>query len=481
MNIRLILRLLGTILLVEAGCMLPALGLGLAYGDGDAAGLLLGLVITAAFALPMRFLSRPKEKDLHPRDGFFVVGFAWILLSVFGALPLLLTGMFKTFPDAFFEAASGFTTTGATVLTDFNHMMHGVTLWRSFTHWIGGMGVLIFALALLPRITGHSNHLAKAESPGPSLSKIVPKLGETAKIQYLIYFALTFAEWLVLMIAGMGPYDAVIHAVGTAGTGGFSNYGASIAAFQSPLIEWIITVFMILFAINFALYYRVIHGGWRDALKSEELHWFLGALAVAITVISILIRPIYHNLGDTVRNASFQVASLVSTTGFSTADHNLWPEAAKMVLLILMIIGGCAGSTAGGIKVVRFGILVKLAKRSIAQAFEPRKVKVVRFEHKGIEESMLHAIAVYACVYFILILIGTLVLSFDPSYTLLEHFTASLTCVNNVGPGLGAVGPAGNFSGYSAFSKLFMSFLMLAGRLELYPILILLHVEMYKR
>ena len=481
MNRRLVIRLLGTILLVEAICMVPSMLLALIYRDGDASALAKTIGVICIVALPMRLLARPEQKNLRAREGFLVVVIAWILMSIFGGLPFRLHGMISNMADAFFEAVSGFTTTGATILRSFDHLPRGLMFWRSFTHWIGGMGVLVLTLALLPQMTGRTSHLIRAESPGPSLSKIMPKMGDSAKILYAIYLVLTIIEFVILIIAGMTPYDAAIHAMGTAGTGGFSNYGASIGAFNSPLIEWIITAFMILFGINFALFFRMLIGDWRGVFRSEELHWYLGIIGGVILAITVLLLPQYGNFFTALRYASFQSASIMSTTGYATADFNLWPPAAKMLLLILMFIGSCAGSTAGGMKVIRIAMLCKEGRREIRHTFQPRKVQVVRFEGKGVDESMLNQVGVFAFVYVLLVLVGAFVVSLDGRFDLETNLTASLTCVSNVGPGLGAVGPVENFAGYSSLSKLVLSLLMLAGRLELFPILAIFHPAIWQK
>ena len=353
--------------------------------------------------------------------------------------------------------------------------------WRSFTHWIGGMGVLVLTLALLPQMSGRTSHLVRAESPGPSLSKIVPKMGDSAKILYIIYGVLTALEFVVLMIAGMNPYDAAIHAVGTAGTGGFSNYGASVAAFNSPAIEWIITFFMLLFGVNFALFYRMLLKDWKSVVRNEELRWYLCIAGAAILFISLMITPAYGDFLTALRYGAFQVASIISTTGFATANFDLWPQAVKMVILLLMFVGSCAGSTAGGMKIVRVALLSKQGKREVRRTFQPRKVQVVRFEGKGVEETMLHQVAVFAFVYIALILTGMFLISLDGRFGFETNFTAALTCVSNVGPGLASVGPVENFAGYSDFSKVVLSMLMLAGRLELFPILVLFHPSLWKK
>ena len=481
MNKRLVLRLLGAILLIEALAMAPSLAISLLYGDGDALALLSSMALLAALGFPAWRFAHPREQNLRAREGFLVVALSWVLLSAFGALPFVISGLIPNYIDAFFEAVSGFTTTGATVLGNFEGLPRGVMFWRSFTHWIGGMGVLVLTLALLPQMTGRSSHLVRAESPGPSLSKIVPKMGDTAKILYLIYGALTMIELAALIIAGMSPYDAAIHAMGTAGTGGFSNYGSSIGAFDSAVIDAIITFFMVLFGINFALFYRVLVGGWRDALRSEELHWYLALFAGSTLFVSLMILPQYGTFLNALRYGSFQVATIMSTTGYATADFNLWPQAVKALIVVLMFIGSCAGSTAGGIKVVRVGILCKLGRREVRRTFQPRKVQVVRFEGKGVEENRLTQVSVFFFVYVLLVLVGMFLVSLEGLYDLETNFTAVLTCISNVGPGLGHVGPVENFSGYGPFAKVVLSLLMLAGRLELFPILVLFHPSAWRK
>ena len=482
MNRRLVINLLGAILLIEAAAMLPAFLIALGYGDGDAPALAKSMALLLAAGLPMRLLARPEKHDLRAREGFLCVALAWVLLSAFGALPFVFSGVIPNYINACFEAVSGFTTTGATKLTSFEGLPRGVMFWRSFTHWIGGMGVLVLTLALLPQMSGRTSHLVRAESPGPTLSKIVPKMGDTAKILYIMYFVLTMAEFGLLMLCGMDAYDAAIHAMGTAGTGGFSNYGASVGAFDSAAVDGVITVFMLLFGINFALFYRLLTGGWRDVVRCEELRWYLCIFVVSTVFITCQLLPNYGGSALTsLRYASFQVASIMSTTGFATADFNLWPVATRMLILVLMFIGSCAGSTAGGMKVCRIGMLVKQGLRDVRHVFQPRKITVVRFEGKGVDEMILKQIAVFAFVYVAMVLLGGFLVSLEGLYDVETNLTAALTCVSNVGPGLGSVGPVENFAGYGPFATIILSLLMLAGRLELFPILALFHPAMWKK
>ena len=483
MSRKLIFRLMGSMLLVEALAMIPALIIALIYRDGDARAMAASVGLLVLVGAPMYLICRGSgQGTLRAREGFLVVALSWVLLSVFGALPFVFSGLIPNFVSALFESVSGFTTTGATVIIDFDHLPHGVTFWRSFTHWIGGMGVLVLTLALLPRMSGRSSHLVRAESPGPTLSKIVPKMGDTAKILYLIYAALTVLEFIILMIAGMNPYDAAIHALGTAGTGGFSNKGASVGAFDSPLIEGVITVFMVIFGVNFVMYYKLLTRAWKDVTGNEELRWFLGIFVVVTVVITLMVLPQYGgNPLTALRYSSFQVASIISTTGYATADFNLWPIASRMLILLIMFFGSCAGSTAGGMKICRIGMLCKQSIREVRRVFQPMKVQVVRFEGKGVDEAVLRQVAVFAFVYVALILLGGFLISLEGRFDVETNLTAALTCVSNVGPGLGAVGPVENFAGYGSFAKLVLCFLMLAGRLELFPILALFHPAIWRK
>ncbi len=481
MNRRLVMRLLGAMLLLEAVLMVPSLFVAFYYGDGDVPAFLKSMGILVAVGFPAWFFSKPEMKNFRAREGLLVVAAGWILLALFGALPFVFSGMIPHMIDAFFEAVSGFTTTGSTIMTVYENQPRGIMFWRSFTHWIGGMGVLVLTLALLPRMTGRNSHLMRAESPGPSLSKLVPRMGDTAKILYLMYGALTFLLVVILVLTGLSPYDSLIHAFGTAGTGGFSNYSASVGAFKSPVVDGIITLFMVLFGVNFAVYYRVVIGGWKDAIKSEELRWFLGIVLAATFVVSLLLLPQYGSVGQALRYGSFQVSSIISTTGYATANFNLWPQATKFLLFLLMFIGSCAGSTAGGLKVVRVALLCKLGRREARHAFQPRKMQVIRFDGKTVEESMLSQVSIYFFAYMGLITLGTILISLENHVDLETNLSAAVTCISNVGPGLGLVGPVETFSHYSYFSKIVLSLLMLLGRLEIFPLLAILHPTIWKK
>ena len=481
MNKWLVLRLLGIILLIEALAMAPSALIALLYGDGDFLAMIESIALPLAVGLPLWRLIKPADRNLRAREGFAVVALSWVLLSVFGAMPFVLSGMLPNFADALFESASGFTTTGATVLTDFDTPRHGVMFWRSFTHWIGGMGVLVLTLALIPQMTGRTSHLVRAESPGPSLSKIVPKMGDTARILYTIYGAMTLIEFVMLMFAGMSPYDAAIHALGTAGTGGFSNYASSVGSFDSVAVDVIITVFMFLFGVNFVVFYHISNGEWREAFRNEEFKWYLAISGGSILLMTLFILPQYGSFWTALRYGSFQVESILSTTGYATTDFNLWPQSARMLAFILLFLGSCAGSTAGGLKIVRVAHLCKLGQREIRRSFQPRSVRVIRFDGRGVDETMLSQMAVFFFVYVALVFAGGLAASLLGSYDLETNITAALTCVSNVGPGLGAVGPASSFAGYSSAAKVMFSALMLCGRLELFPILALFDPAIWRR
>lgn len=474
------MKLLGRLMLIEAALMLPALLISLLYGQQDTMAFVYAILITAAAGAVPAFLFKPDRNDLNPKDGIAVAGLSWIVLSFFGALPFWLSGAIPHFTDAYFETVSGFTTTGATILPEIESLPKGILFWRSFTHWIGGMGVLVLTVALLPRLSGRTSQLTKAESPGPTFSKLLPRTSDSAKILYLLYIGLTVILFVALLLAGMNVYDAFIHAVSTAGTGGFNNYNNSVAGFQNPAVEWIIAVFMLLFGINFALYFYLLRKEYKQVTKNEELWVFLGIIFAATVGITINILPSFDRFGDALRAAFFQVTAIVSTTGFMTEDFNLWPSLSKVILLLLMFMGGCAGSTGGGFKVSRLVMLVKSGLREIRQTIHPRKVSVVRMEGKPVPETVLGKAFAFLFFYVALWLMGTLLLSFD-NITVLEAFTAAETCISNVGPALGNLGPAGNFSGLSVFSKWICSFLMLAGRLEFLPILCLFAVSLWRK
>ena len=392
----------------------------------------------------------------------------------------MLTGSIPRYVDAFFETVSGFTTTGSTILTDIEALPKGVAFWRSLTHWIGGMGVLVFVMMLTSLDDEHSMHLMRAEVPGPEADKLVPKARATARILYLMYFVLTAAEVVFLMFGGMSFYDALLHSFSTAGTGGFSNRNASVAYYDSAYIDGVITVFMILFGVNFNLYFLIRLKNWKDALKNEELHAYLGIIAGAVAIVTVNILGIYGNLVHAFRYASFQVASVITTTGFCTADFNLWPELSKVVLLGIMVIGACAGSTGGGIKVSRFLILVKSIKQEVRRMLHPKAVTIVKINGKRVGNDTIRSVYIYFISYILVMMVSILLVSIN-NFDFATTFSSVLTTLNNVGPGISMVGPVENFHMFSPLSKLVFCMDMLLGRLEIFPYLLLMSPELWRR
>lgn len=478
MNYRMICRTLGSVLFCLAALMLLPLAAGLCYGE-NVLGYAVTIAITAAVSCILR-QAKPVRTDIYAREGFVIVGLAWVSMSLLGALPFVISGDIPNFIDALFEAVSGFTTTGSTILTDVEKMSHAGLFWRSFTHWIGGMGVLVFVMAVLPMSGDHSMHIMRAEVPGPTVGKLVPRAKKTAKILYLIYMVFTVVETVFLMCGGMSFFEALLHAFGTAGTGGFSTRAASIGAFNSLYIEVVISVFMLLFSINFNLYYLLLLGRAKDVLKNEELHWFLGIVAFSVLSIAINISGMYSGFAEALRHAFFNVSTIISTAGYGTVDFNLWPEYSKWILVLLMFVGGCAGGTSGGLKLSRVMMLLKSAMAELRQMIHPRSVTRVQLEGKRVAPGAVKAVSTYFVWYIFLLMGCTLLISVD-GFDITTNFTAALSSLSNVGPGMALVGPAGNYSIFSGFSKLVMSLTMLVGRLEIYPMLLLFRPDTWKR
>ena len=478
MNWRLVLNLLSKLMVLEAALMLPSFFVSLLHGEQ--ALLVFGVPILAlvALGLPMP-LKQPASKDVHAREGLAVVALSWVLLSLFGTLPFLLSGVIPGFINALFETVSGFTTTGASILNQIEGLPHGVLFWRSFTHWVGGMGVLILTLAILPKLSGSAATLARAESPGPTFSKVVPRMRDTARWMYAVYTVLSLAQLVLLLISGLPLFDAFIHTMGTAGTGGFSNRNASVGAYDNPFAEGIITVFMLLFGMNFAVYFKLLRGEGRASFHSEEVraYWLLAASAILVT--TLLLIPQYGNFFTALRYSSFQVSSIMSTTGYATTDYVLWPQFLHILLLLLMMVGACAGSTAGGMKVSRVVMLRKAGAREIGQATAPRRVRLLKMDKKTISEETLRSVLVFFVIYMGFLFLGTLIASMD-GHDFATSFSAIISCLSNIGPGLNLVGPSGNFDIFSPHVKVLLTFLMLAGRLEFIPLLTLFHREMWK-
>ena len=413
------------------------------------------------------------------RSGFVIVAISWVALSVTGALPYFLSGEIPHFVDAFFESVNGFTTTGATILTSIETMGRGMLFWRSFTQWIGGMGVLVFVMSIIPLADNRSMHIMKAELSGPVFGKLVPKLSDSAKILYAIYITLTVSEIVLLVVAKMPLYDSVVHAFGTAGTGGFSIANSSIAAYESLDIESIIAFFMILFGINYNLYYFILMGNIRSFFKSEELRCYLSIIVISVTLITINIVPLYKSAFEAVRYSSFHVASIISTTGYVTVDFDIWPQLSKTILMLLMFCGACASSTGGGIKVARLVILFKMMRNEFRRMLHPRSVSVVRFEGKVVPDETLHSTAIFLMSYVAIACATTLIISID-GFSFETNFTATIACLNNIGIGLDKVGAVGNYSGFSTTSKLILCFNMLLGRLEIFPVLLTLAPSVWR-
>ena len=471
MNYKLIFHTIGKILLIEAILLIFPLIVNFIYQEENlfAFSLTISILMVVGTLLIM---IKPKNKRMFVREGFVIVGLAWIVLSLFGALPFALSGEIPNYINAVFETVSGFTTTGASILNDVEAMSKSMLFWRSFTHWIGGMGVLVFVLAILPNSEGQNIYLLKAESTGPQVGKLVSKVRFTARILYVIYFVLTLLEVILLLVGGNSWYESIVMSFGTAGTGGFGIYADSVGGFNI-YSQVVIAIFMMIFGINFNIYYLVIIGKIKQAIKSEELRWYLGIILLSTTMITInLMVNLNQTFAIALKDAYFQVSSIMTTTGFATVDFNLWPTFSKVILIMIMFVGGCAGSTGGGIKVSRIVILFKSLKREVQKLLHPNSVAPIKMEGEVVEGSVVKGVNLYFAFVMILLFIGTLLVSFD-GLDFTSTFTGVIACINNIGPGLNLVGPMGNFDCFSYFSKIILSVLMLIGRLEVYPILIL--------
>lgn len=480
MNFRMILRSLGMVLFIEAACMVPSLVVSLIYWQNDVHAFLISILILLAVGFILQRI-KPVTTEIYARDGFAIVSLAWIFLSLFGALPFIISGSIPSFINAFFETTSGFTTTGASILTEVENLPKGILFWRSFTHWVGGMGVLVLMLAILPSVKANTIHILQAESPGPNPGKLVPKIGRTVKILYLIYFALTSVLVVFLLLAGMPLFDSLVHAFGTAGTGGFSIKNSSIGHYGNVAIDVIITVFMLLFGVNFSLYYQSIKGNFRSFLRDAEFRFYIGIVLVSVVLITLNIYgSVFNSIWESLMQTSFQVSSIITTTGYATTDFNLWPSFSKSILVLLMFIGASAGSTGGGIKCIRIVLLIKAARREIIRIIHPRSVYAVKLGGKVVEEETLSGVIIFFFAYIFIFVVSVLVVSLDEK-DMISNFTAVAATISNIGPGLGIVGPMGNFSEYSIVSKLVFSFCMFAGRLEVFPILLLLAPTSWKR
>lgn len=480
MNFSIVRFIIGWVLEFEGiFLLLPAL-VGALYREGRAS---LSFLAIAVLCLVCGFFlrkKRPKQTDLYTREGFASVALSWTAMSVFGALPFLLTGEIPSFIDALFEIASGFTTTGASILTEVESLSHASLFWRSFSHWIGGMGVFVFIMAILPLMGGGTSmNLMRAESPGPSVGKLVPRVKDTAKILYEIYIGLTLIGAVVLCVCGLNLFDSLTTIFGTVGTGGFGTYNDSVASF-TPLVQNMITLFMILSGINYSAYFCLLRRQVKEALSIEEVRLYLLIIFGSVAAITWNIHKMYPSLSESIRHAFFQVGSIITTTGFSSTDFDAWPQFSKTILVLLMFVGACAGSTGGGIKISRILILVKSIRKELSIMIHPRLVKKIKMDGHVLPHEMLRSLNVFIAVYFLLFFGSMLAIGID-NFDLTTNFTAVLATLNNIGPGLEMVGPTQNFSIFSPFSKCVLIFDMLAGRLELFPMLILLNPSCWKK
>lgn len=478
MNIRIILYFLGWVLKIEALFMILPYIIAAIYQEKSGIYFLIVGLVSGVLGWLISH-KPPQNKAFYAREGFVSVALSWIVLSFFGALPFYLSGEIPLFEDALFEIISGFTTTGTSILPDVEALSRCMIMWRSFTHWIGGMGVLVFILAILPMVGGCNMHIMKAESPGPSVGKLVPKVKTTAKILYLIYFAMTLVQIVILLCSGMHWFDAVAMSFGTAGTGGFGILNDSAASYTT-FQQGVITVFMILFGVNFNVYYLFLIKKPKEALLSEEARYYLLIILAAIVLITWNIRGSFSSLFQAIHHSAFQVASIITTTGYATLDFDLWPSFSKTILVILMFIGACAGSTGGGMKVSRIVIGMKTVKKELSTLIHPRSVKILKFEGKAIEHTVLRSVNTYFIAYMVIFVVSLLIVSIE-NYDLVTNFTAVTTALNNIGPGLGKAGPTCNFSFFSPLTKVVLMFDMLAGRLELFPMLLLFSPRTWMR
>ncbi len=478
MNYGICFYTVGILLKVEAALMALPLITCFVYGESPAAFLeTVALLLIVGQLLSMR---RPKNDAMYAKEGLWIVGASWILLSVFGALPFWISGEIPHYVDAFFETVSGFTTTGASILTNVEKMSQGMLFWRSFTHWVGGMGVLVFVLAVLPKSDAKTMYIMKAEVPGPTCGKLVARVRHTALILYGIYLAMTVILILLLVIGGMPLFDSMLHAFGTAGTGGFGIKNTSIGYYNSTYFDVVIGIFMLLFGVNFNLYYYLLLGDLASVFRNEELKWYVGIVAAATGLITLNILPQYGTVLKSLRYAFFQVSSIITTTGYTTADYGLWPGFSQTILVSIMFIGAMAGSTGGGLKVSRVAVLIKSAYREVCTMRSPRSVRNLKFDGKTLDRQTEHGIHAFFAAFAAIFILSILILSLD-GMDHVSNLTAVAACINNIGPALGVCGPVGNYAPFSDVSKLILSFDMLAGRLEIFPILMLFTPATYRK
>ena len=472
---------LGKALLIEAILLLFPMFVGVLYQENTFISYLLPILGLILVGAPLSFL-RVKDKSIYAKEGFVIVAMAWIALSLVGALPFVISGQIPNYVDALFETVSGFTTTGASILSDVEALSKSILFWRSFTHWIGGMGVLVFVLAVLPADCSGAMHVFRAESPGPTVGKLVSKLSYTARILYTIYFVMTFLETVLLLFGGLSFYDALLHAFSTAGTGGFGLYNDSVAHYDSVYVEMVIATFMLLFGVNFNVYYLILIKQVGKAIKSEELFYYLSMVVVATLLIAFNILSQVASFGQALRYSFFQVTSISSTTGFYTADFDKWPTFSKAIILLLMVVGASAGSTGGGMKVTRIALLIKSSFKQLKRLVNPRSVVSISFEKEPVPTEVERNVRTYFVLWALVAVSCFLLLTLDPNVNdLMSNLSATLACIGNIGPGLNLLGPTCNFGIYTPFSKILLSFVMLVGRLEIFPMLILFVPRTWKR
>ena len=472
MNYRLIFNTTGKVLqILSALLFIPLIISGINLELAPCFAFLITAIISFLTGTVLVLACKPKTNVMYAKEGLIIVTCAWLAVSIFGAIPFTFSGEISSYVDALFETVSGFTTTGASIITNVEQMSRGLLFWRAFTQWIGGMGVLVFVMAITPKTSDSSIHIMRAEMPGHSVDKLVPKANETAKILYIIYIVMTAILVILLLCGGMDLYESVVHAFAAASTGGFGIRGDSVGSY-SPYIQWVIAIAMLLFGVNFNMYYLLLLRKFKSVLKSSELRTYLLIFLASVVIVCIGIFPLYENVEETIRTSLFQVSSVMTTTGYSTADFNAWSSMPKAILVMLMFIGGCAGSTAGGFKISRVIILLKKVGNEFKRVLHPRSASIVTFEGKKLDNTAISGVMSYFVIYVVVFLATFLLVSFDTTFGFETDFTAVAACFNNIGPGLGAVGPMGSFAGYSAYAKIILTLAMLLGRLEIYPLLL---------
>ncbi len=479
MNLRIVIKVLGNILIYESFFMLLPLFVSLFYMENSYIAFIISMLIMIAFGLALKSI-KPTSHTIRIKEGFAIVSFGWLISSLFGCLPFIISGAIPVPIDAFFETVSGFTTTGASILSDIESLPKGILFWRSFTHWIGGMGILVFTVALLPAVGTGGFQIFKAESPGPTSDKIVPRIKDTAKILYTTYIIITISETVLLMLGNLSLYDALVHTFGTVGTGGFSSHNSSIAAFNSTYIYIVISIFMFMSGVNFSLYYELLKGRWKNVFKDQELRFYTILTLSGILLVSInLFGTIYDTAGESLLQSIFQVVSISTTTGYATANFDLWPTFSKILLFMLMFTGGCAGSTGGSIKQIRLLLVLKLVKREFQKIFHPRAMMPLKIDGRSVPSDVVANVSSFFTLYVVLFVLGTAVVSLE-GIGMISAASSVAATLGNIGPGFELVGATQNYSFFSTPVKLLLSFFMLAGRLELFTILTLLSPTFWK-